>query len=169
MPDFFPLRPRFLLAHDKCVMGELVYLLQSFRFINGKNEACFHMKRNPRKLNWTLFYRRLRKKGTQVCKMILFPPLPFNAPRGLFWSGLQNGVLYPCVWCIACACFALLPAHEPALSRVHQFAHLDTESSLAEALNVGVLGCVSGGCAQEGQEEDCDLHCHVTWHRWSFH
>mmetsp|Transcript_33183 Transcript_33183/g.67402 ORF Transcript_33183/g.67402 Transcript_33183/m.67402 type:complete len:126 (+) Transcript_33183:259-636(+) len=23
------------------------------------------MKRNPRKLNWTMFYRRLRKKGTQ--------------------------------------------------------------------------------------------------------
>eukprot|EP00802_Teleaulax_amphioxeia_P021532 Tamp_21896.p3 GENE.Tamp_21896~~Tamp_21896.p3 ORF type:complete len:126 (+),score=44.76 Tamp_21896:661-1038(+) len=23
------------------------------------------MKRNPRKINWTLFYRRLRKKGTQ--------------------------------------------------------------------------------------------------------
>merc|ERR1712205_264473 len=38
---------------------------KSFRFINGKTEACFHMKRNPRKLNWTLFYRRLRKKGTQ--------------------------------------------------------------------------------------------------------
>ena len=38
---------------------------QSFRFINGKTEACFHMKRNPRKLSWTLFYRRLRKKGTQ--------------------------------------------------------------------------------------------------------
>merc|ERR1712205_267650 len=38
---------------------------RSFRFINGKTEACFHMKRNPRKLNWTLFYRRLRKKGTQ--------------------------------------------------------------------------------------------------------
>ncbi|EKX46568.1 large subunit ribosomal protein L24e_1, cytoplasmic [Guillardia theta CCMP2712] len=38
---------------------------KSFRFINAKNEASFHMKRNPRKLNWTLFYRRLRKKGTQ--------------------------------------------------------------------------------------------------------
>ena len=38
---------------------------KSFRFINGKTEACFHMKRNPRKLSWTLFYRRLRKKGTQ--------------------------------------------------------------------------------------------------------
>ena len=42
------------------------FFAQAFRFINGKNEACFHMKRNPRKLNWTLFYRRLRKKGTQV-------------------------------------------------------------------------------------------------------
>jgi len=38
---------------------------KAFRFINGKNEASFHMKRNPRKLNWTMFYRRLRKKGTQ--------------------------------------------------------------------------------------------------------
>jgi len=38
---------------------------KQFRFINGKCEACFHMKRNPRKLSWTLFYRRLRKKGTQ--------------------------------------------------------------------------------------------------------
>jgi hypothetical protein len=61
-----------------------VSFVQNFRFINGKNEASFHMKRNPRKLNWcvsqlnafstfsslitlcrTLFYRRLRKKGTQ--------------------------------------------------------------------------------------------------------
>ena len=45
--------------------GEVRVSRQTFRFINGKNEACFHMKRNPRKLNWTLFYRRLRKKGTQ--------------------------------------------------------------------------------------------------------
>jgi hypothetical protein len=28
--------------------------VQSFRFINGKNEASFHMKRNPRKLNWSV-------------------------------------------------------------------------------------------------------------------
>eukprot|EP00283_Hemiselmis_rufescens_P007652 CAMPEP_0173425204 /NCGR_PEP_ID=MMETSP1357-20121228/4970_1 /TAXON_ID=77926 /ORGANISM="Hemiselmis rufescens, Strain PCC563" /LENGTH=147 /DNA_ID=CAMNT_0014388601 /DNA_START=92 /DNA_END=535 /DNA_ORIENTATION=+ len=38
---------------------------KSYKFINGKNEASFLMKRNPRKLNWTMFYRRLRKKGTQ--------------------------------------------------------------------------------------------------------
>jgi ribosomal protein L24E len=49
-----------------------IHAQQSFRFINGKNEACFHMKRNPRKINWTLFYRRLRKKGTQVQNPRLF-------------------------------------------------------------------------------------------------
>ena len=47
-----------------------IHAQQSFRFINGKNEACFHMKRNPRKINWTLFYRRLRKKGTQVQNLL---------------------------------------------------------------------------------------------------
>ncbi|KAJ1472653.1 ribosomal protein L24e-domain-containing protein [Baffinella frigidus] len=38
---------------------------KSFRFINAKTAASFTMKRNPRKIAWTIFYRRLRKKGTQ--------------------------------------------------------------------------------------------------------
>lgn len=59
-----PLPPRRHRLADG-LTGEVRVSRQTFRFINGKNEACFHMKRNPRKLNWTLFYRRLRKKGTQ--------------------------------------------------------------------------------------------------------
>ena len=57
-----------------------IHTQQSFRFINGKNEACFHMKRNPRKINWTLFYRSLRKKGTQVQNLFLLasPRLPLS-------------------------------------------------------------------------------------------
>lgn len=35
-----------------------------FRLLNGKCEAHFLKKKNPRKFNWTVFYRRLHKKGT---------------------------------------------------------------------------------------------------------
>jgi len=72
-----------------------IHAQQSFRFINGKNEACFHMKRNPRKINWTLFYRRLRKKGTQVQN--LFSPClssPASLPRPA--PGTPPGRTGPC-------------------------------------------------------------------------
>lgn len=36
---------------------------KSFRLLNGKCEAHFLLKKNPRKYNWTVFYRRLHKKG----------------------------------------------------------------------------------------------------------
>lgn len=32
--------------------------------MNGKCTAHFKSKKNPRKFNWTVFYRRLHKKGT---------------------------------------------------------------------------------------------------------
>lgn len=35
-----------------------------FRLLSGKTEAHFLKKKNPRKYNWTIFYRRLHKKGT---------------------------------------------------------------------------------------------------------
>ena len=37
--------------------------LQTFIFSTGKAEASFLMKRNQRKISWTMFYRRLHKKG----------------------------------------------------------------------------------------------------------
>merc|ERR1712121_155856 len=36
-----------------------------FVFINGKCEKSHLMKRNPRKINWTVLYRRKHKKGLQ--------------------------------------------------------------------------------------------------------
>ncbi|XP_060564710.1 large ribosomal subunit protein eL24-like [Ruditapes philippinarum] len=34
-----------------------------FQFINSKSESSHLMKRNPRKINWTVLYRRKYKKG----------------------------------------------------------------------------------------------------------
>ncbi|KAL5010692.1 hypothetical protein ScPMuIL_012997 [Solemya velum] len=34
-----------------------------FQFISGKCEASHLMKRNPRKINWTVLYRRKHRKG----------------------------------------------------------------------------------------------------------
>merc|ERR1739838_401707 len=38
---------------------------RAFVFINAKCEKSFAMKRNPRKINWTVLYRRKHKKGLQ--------------------------------------------------------------------------------------------------------
>jgi len=37
--------------------------MKSFTFLNGKCEASFLMKRNPRRTNWTQIYRRINRKG----------------------------------------------------------------------------------------------------------
>lgn len=37
---------------------------KSFRLLNSKCEAHFLNKKNPRKFHWTVFFRRLHKKGT---------------------------------------------------------------------------------------------------------
>eukprot|EP00794_Sanderia_malayensis_P000188 gene188-801_t len=36
-----------------------------FNFLNKKCERSFLMKRNPRKITWTVLYRKKHKKGTQ--------------------------------------------------------------------------------------------------------
>merc|ERR1712055_637069 len=38
---------------------------RAFVFINAKCEKSHLMKRNPRKINWTVLYRRKHKKGMQ--------------------------------------------------------------------------------------------------------
>ncbi|XP_074657387.1 large ribosomal subunit protein eL24-like [Tubulanus polymorphus] len=38
---------------------------KSYTFINGKCQKSHVMKRNPRKINWTVLYRRKHKKGLQ--------------------------------------------------------------------------------------------------------
>ena len=37
---------------------------KSFRFINRKVKSLFTQRLNPRKLAWTIMYRRMHKKGT---------------------------------------------------------------------------------------------------------
>jgi len=37
--------------------------LRTLIFLNRKCEASFNFKRNPRKINWTVLYRRKHKKG----------------------------------------------------------------------------------------------------------
>merc|ERR1711936_411740 len=36
-----------------------------FTFLSKKSERSFLMKRNPRKISWTVLYRKKHKKGTQ--------------------------------------------------------------------------------------------------------
>merc|ERR1711966_135783 len=38
--------------------------MKQFKFINSKCRRFFIQRRNPRKLNWTMLYRRMHKKGT---------------------------------------------------------------------------------------------------------
>ncbi|GIZ01911.1 60S ribosomal protein L24 [Caerostris extrusa] len=38
---------------------------KTFTFLNGKCEASHMMKRNPRKITWTVLYRRKHKKGIE--------------------------------------------------------------------------------------------------------
>ncbi|XP_077295701.1 ribosomal protein L24 [Arctopsyche grandis] len=38
---------------------------KTFTFLNSKCEAAYHLKRNPRKVTWTVLYRRKYKKGQE--------------------------------------------------------------------------------------------------------
>ncbi|KAJ9124427.1 hypothetical protein QFC24_003215 [Naganishia onofrii] len=46
---------RGLMVHSACV--------QVFRFISSKSESLFLQRKNPRKIAWTVVYRRMHKKG----------------------------------------------------------------------------------------------------------
>ena len=36
---------------------------RSFRFVNGKTESLFLQRKNPRKIHWTVVFRKMHKKG----------------------------------------------------------------------------------------------------------
>jgi len=36
---------------------------KTFRFSNGKSESLFKQRKNPRRIAWTILYRRMHKKG----------------------------------------------------------------------------------------------------------
>lgn len=39
------------------------FVSQVFRFVSSKNESLFLQRKNPRKIAWTIVYRRMHKKG----------------------------------------------------------------------------------------------------------
>ena len=41
-----------------------VPMAKSFKFLNHKAEYLFHQRKNPRKIHWTVIYRRMHRKGT---------------------------------------------------------------------------------------------------------
>lgn len=56
------IRVRFL--HSLlCSPCEQPLTLQVFRFQSSKCESLFHQRKNPRKIAWTVLYRRMHKKG----------------------------------------------------------------------------------------------------------
>ena len=46
-----------------------------FRFQNGKSESLFLQRKNPRRIAWTVLYRRQHKKGISEVRF-LFPMDP---------------------------------------------------------------------------------------------
>jgi large subunit ribosomal protein L24e len=48
-----------------------------FRFQNGKSESLFLQRKNPRKISWTVLYRRQHKKGiSEVSRPLAPSPVP---------------------------------------------------------------------------------------------
>ena len=43
----------------------IFYDLQTFKFLDGRTHRAHLLKRNPRKVNWTVLYRRKHKKGQE--------------------------------------------------------------------------------------------------------
>ena len=42
-----------------------LFVFQTFRFLDGRCHRAHLLKRNPRKVNWTVLYRRKHKKGQE--------------------------------------------------------------------------------------------------------
>ncbi len=57
------------LGHVSLVMSERKFAaflcFQTFRFLNGRSHKAHLLKRNPRKVTWTVLYRRKHKKGVE--------------------------------------------------------------------------------------------------------
>ncbi|KAG6991430.1 pyridine nucleotide-disulfide oxidoreductase [Physcia stellaris] len=56
-----------------------------FRFQNGKTESLFLQRKNPRRIAWTVLYRRQHKKGISEVRhpYLPLPLLPFPSPFSL--------------------------------------------------------------------------------------
>ncbi|CAD6974290.1 unnamed protein product, partial [Tilletia controversa] len=57
------IRPGWCAGPQQCKDGNGLQVSRTFRFISSKNESLFLQRKNPRKIAWTVFYRRMHKKG----------------------------------------------------------------------------------------------------------
>ena len=51
-----------------------------FRFQNGKTESLFLQRKNPRRIAWTILYRRMHKKGISEVSLSKHAPFRCNIP-----------------------------------------------------------------------------------------
>ena len=56
-----------------------------FRFQNGKTESLFLQRKNPRRISWTVLYRRQHKKGVSEVRLSI--RLPFTV---VSWSSFSQ-------------------------------------------------------------------------------
>ena len=81
--------------------GNLTRRDQNFLFVTKKTAKYFQMKRNPRKLPWTMFYRHLHRKGNanedakkSKVRSYTSPPPPYS-PCSLRFA-VPASALLPC-------------------------------------------------------------------------
>ena len=61
-----------------CLQGKLYVRGDSkiFRFQNPKSESLFLQRKNPRRISWTVLYRRQHRKGISEVRSEPSPPRP---------------------------------------------------------------------------------------------
>jgi ribosomal protein L24E len=63
-----------------------------FRFQNGKSESLFLQRKNPRRIAWTVLYRRQHKKGISEVRTAFSLPLDSIFAVGMIHLGTANGL-----------------------------------------------------------------------------
>ena len=51
--------------HHSQLLIEPFYFIQTFKFLDGRSHRAHLLKRNPRKVTWTVLYRRKHRKGIE--------------------------------------------------------------------------------------------------------
>lgn len=66
---------------------------RSFRFLNGKAESLFLQRKNPRKVHWTVVFRKMHKKGIteEVAKKRSRKAVKYQRPIvGASWEAIKE-------------------------------------------------------------------------------
>ncbi|KAJ2857886.1 60S ribosomal protein L24 [Coemansia erecta] len=65
---------------------------RTFHFLNSKTESLFHQRKNPRKFNWTVVFRKMHRKGVseEVAKKRTRRTVKYNRPIvGASWESIN--------------------------------------------------------------------------------